>query len=663
MFGGLSLASIFKLPSQGRRQPARVSDDQEIESARQEVERRYKLDRGEENLIALIERRFSEAEQSKAIYYEKWAQSYAFYRNQHWLVWQGVNRQLDQNLNDGPSWRIRMTDNKITKTVLNIASRRSQAAHVTHGVPNNSQSSADVDTAQIVSRLLRHTEAVSDYEEKRLHALILSTIYGTAFYEPYWNPTKTASVGKIDPATGVHFNAGRAMVGDYDLDVCSVWEIFPQPMDRWDKVNWCIRAQVQSIDWMRQVYGDRALMVKPEQEVSMIANSGYQNPGTKASSTFGTLSDTARVKTYYEKPSKSHPRGRWAVVAGGVLLYSEDELPHPNLRFPIIPMYGIYDPESIWGMGWVELGVDQQRLMNRMLSWAVEDMNMLGRPKILVPRGCKVDRDQFHSGPGEIIPYNAEGGRPEPFIGATRSPFAEELFALANAELRDATGVTEVSLGQQEGSVTAASALLLLSKNNDLALNVAVKLEAATARELARYAIELVAQEYDVPRFIRVVGENQEQEVFTFMGADLMGNTEVDVRASDGVSDTPEFRRTSGMELIRMGVIKLNTPEDAADFLRILNEPELAALMERVGKRLEQLQAKQAEMEQQQHAQLLEQQAAMQEQQAAAQEQAAAMQAEQAAHQRMADQDREIAEVEAKAEELEAKGAELEETT
>lgn len=667
MFNGSSLAALtgaitggFKAFSGGN---SKRDDDAFDEIERRRAEANHVRSSEEDSkLVELVSNRFDEAERAKERYYEKWATQYFFYKNEHYQEWNATTRQM-VGVADAPSYRVRMTDNLVTKMVLNLAGRRSQAAHVTHGVPNSSSSKEDLETSMIASKVLRHCEAVSDYGRKRMEALILSTIYGTAFYAPYWDENSVASVAESmqdEEGNIIHRNAGRAMVGEYALNVCNVWEVFPQPMDKWEKVRWVIQAQVYSLDEIRATYPERGILVQKESEVTMSRTLGSINPATGTSRIVDPDTPTARVKHYYEKPSRKYPQGRYAVVAGKVLLDSFDMLPHPNLRFPLIPVYGIPDPESIWGIGWIELGIDQQRMMNRMLSVQVEDMNMLGRPKVLLPRRCRVHDDAFHSGPGEVITYDPDGGKPEPFIGAPRSPFSSELFALAKNEFQDATGVTQISYGQQEGSVTAASAMLLMSRHNDIALNVSVQLEAAAVRELAQYAIELVAERYDVPRFIRVTGPDNETEVLSFLGSDLRGNTEIDVRASDGVSDTPEYRRTSGLELLSVGAIQLATPEARVEFLRILNEPQYANLMQREAERIKELQVQQQEQEaaamQAQQEQMAEQQE-QQEQMAADQQ---AQEQERQAQEMLMKAETDLQKAETETEKIDQRAAELE---
>lgn len=641
-------------------------DAEEAErQAREKVQRLHRPTESERILVQHVQKCYSQAESAKTPHHETWAQAYAFYRNHHYRIWDTMSRQLVQQT-EVPSYRVRFTENQITTLVLHIASRRLQAGHVTHGLPNNPRDARDRAAAEIAGKVLRHLERISDYDWNRLQAIVYSTIYGTAFYCPYWDHRKVVEIGRQEPNYDydpqdpeaepyIARLAGKAREGDYALDVCNVWEIFPQPAKNWDKLQWCIQAQVQDLDWIRAQFGQRGALVQPEKEVGLFRQSaGMSNPGSGSQLAEGGEGDgyghSALLKQYFQKPNEDYPDGRWIITANGIYLYHEDRLPHPQGRFPVIPVFGILDPESQWGMGWVEVGMDPQKLLNKMVSAAIEDMNMLGRPKMLLPKECGIDEDAFHSGPGEIIEYNASSGhKPEALQGATRSPFAENLYERAKQGLRETTGVTNVSVGQQEGAVSTASGLLLLSKNNDLALSVSIKSEAKSAKDLGAYGLEMAAEYYTVPRFLRVLGDGvTEPEALVFHKDDLHGNTEVSVRASDGVTDTPEFRRQSVIELAQMGLIPIqNLSMDAiAELLRSINETEVADIIQKEAERQAAMQQQQAE------AQAQAQEQALADQQAAEEAKALERQAAQG--------EKEVAKAEQQRAKLEEQGAQQE---
>jgi hypothetical protein len=466
--------------------------------------------------------------------------------------------------------------------------------------------------------VLRHLERVTDRERKRLYLEMLSSIYGTAFLMPYWDKSKHTQVAiqQPNPLFGTSEDQPQYILqaedyqGDFDFEVLDVWQVFPQPVQWWDQVEWCVVARTRSLEWVRTTFGEIGWSVSSDsgQSADLFASmeKGALTPTMPGSQQNDAVSDedTVRVLEYFEKPGAQFPEGRYVVIANGVLLHEEDMLPHPKRRFPIIPYYGRFVPGRLWGKGWPEDLVDQQRELNKVESQIIENKNMCGRPKWAVDRKAGLDDDALHSGPGEIVEYDGDKGKPPVQIAPVPLPaYVSGMPEQIIDRMRNISGVHEVSSGAGvPGGVSSGVAIDLLQQQDDSRLSIPNIFAGQAFREMDQQALEMVQVSYTEPRLVRTFGKDQEDEAMAFMGTDLRGNTEVGLEASEGVSDSVAALRQRCLDYQSAGFFNMEL-EMQVSLFTIMGENQLAEDAEkRLRAQAETLAAKEQELAQREQA-------------------------------------------------------------
>lgn len=545
--------------------------------------------------VSFVEKRYDQAERAKRPYARGWATSLAFYVGEHYREWNAVSRQLVAN-DDIPPWRVRLTDNQVTTLALTVAAKRSKARHVTIGMPNNPQDPDDLHAARLGTKVLRHLDRTTNRARKRIYADLQSTLYGTAFLMPYWDPNRKTKVAITDPATGM-VRGKEAWAGDVDLEVLDVWKVFPEPTSAWEEVTWCVIARVRTLEWVRTTFPREGRFVDSDggegdlfATMERTAASPVQSPGES-----DTRGETVRVLDYYEKPSRMFPQGRWIVVANGVLLYHEEALPSPKHRFPIVPYLGMYVPGRLWGRGWVEDLVDQQRELNRTESQIIENKNLMGRPKWRVYKESKLHEDALHDGPGEVVEVNYAEGVPGPEqLPALPLPqYVAEMPDRIKESMRNIAGVHEASTGN---TIPGAPGVVLdlQQQADDTRLSQTTQLAAESWKDVDGQMLELVQAGYDIPRMIQVFGRDQDDEAIAFMGSDLGENTEVGLDTTEGITDS--------VAALRQRILDYNAaqlfekPLDVQiELFTIAGETQLAEMVQRMQERA--IQQQQAQLQ------------------------------------------------------------------
>lgn len=557
------LQGLVKRPAEVETPPKGINPDPvaQGDADRTKALAGFKPGPAEAEIIDLVKKRFTMAENAKVPYLKIWATCLAFYVGEQWREWNAYQQQLVLNA-DMPSWRVRQTHNITTQLVQTIAAKRAKARHVTLGIPNNPQNPQDVDASRLATKVLRHLDRITERDLKRLELELTSTIYGTAFTLPYWDPNKATTIALQDPATGM-VRGKEVFLGDLDFEVLDPWNVFPAPTSKWRNVEWVIVARTRHLEWVKNTFPQRGQLVNPDHlEADLFAamERTALSPHTPHTTTSMIApQDSVRVLEYFEKPSQRYPEGRYYVVANQVYLHGEHRLPNPKRRLPVIPYFGIYVPNRLWGRGWVEDLVPQQRSLNQMRSKIIESINLMSRPKWAVAREAGVDEDALHSGPGEVVEYNASQGAGPPVPLSPPSVAAD--LAQQPAEIieymRDIAGQHEVSTaGGTPAGVSSGVAIDLLQQADEGRLAIPTAFAAEAWRQTDQLLLEMAQVNYQAPRVIRVTGDRKgEDAALSFLGSDLAGNTDIGLEETQGVSDSVAALRQRMMDYNQAGFL------------------------------------------------------------------------------------------------------------
>lgn len=617
----------------GRRDPQRL-DQQENERARAA----YRPSAADLRDIRTVKERLDLAERGKLPYVENWTLNLAYYRggDAQWGTYEPVTRAFLTGTPgvDFEDWEERLVDNQIPQMLIQWAAKQNKNRSITLCPPNDPQNEEDVAVSDAATKVLRHLDRTTDRNRKRRRAELLRALYGTCFLSPYWDRDRRTTVAIQDPTTGA-VRGKEAWIGDVDWEVLSVWDVAPEPVLEWEHVTWCVKSRLRTLAWIREEFPKYGALVLSEQDEGETLNSGLTRWGVVGTGNRQVREPSARVLEYYEKPSRRHPKGRWLIVAGDILLYREDALPHPKGEFPIIRVMGLPAIEGLWGKSLVEDLRGQQDFLNRIESRVMENFDLTGDPKVLLPMEAKVGEEQFNNQSGEVVEYKATaagGAKPEWMQPPQLPVYVRELPAEVKASMGQIAGLNEVtSQSAAPSGVHAATAIALLQEQDETRFAFAADEMADALTELDRQMLGFVQAYWTVPRAVKVLGDEKGPgAVLALMGSDLKGATEVSLDSTPGVNDSLATKRQRYMDYVQAGIIALNgDPATAAGLLRVMDEKELAEVVTAQAQRAEQM--RQQAMAQQQEA--LQAQAAMQQGQVQGQQQQQELQAQGTAQQ------------------------------
>jgi hypothetical protein len=585
--------------------PHQTADQQRLEYKRQAMERLGPIDPTEPPRVEANEAKFRTAADAKRRHHKRWAMNLAFFRGDQFRTWDPATQALVDTVigQDQPSWRALISDNQIRQMTVTAVSKWNRSKNRVIGRPNNPEDPMQVAGAAAATKGVRHLEQVTRHNAKRRRADLLRAIYGTVVLYEYWDQTAKAEVATVDPTTGLAAPAGEALIGEEQYDVLTVWEVFPQPAQTWDDAEWCIKCRRRSLEWIRKTYGDKGCLVDEEApEGDLFSLSRAEEYGQS-----GTAEDYlrqvpgARVKEILIRPCPEYPDGYYCAWANGILLYEEARLPHPKKRFPFVPYFGVQDPESQWGIAFIDDLLPMQDALNRSMSNTDEDISMTTRPKWQVADGADVDEDAFHNGPAEVVRWKEGPGivPPGPIQSTPLSPQAYEWPDKLIDHMQRVAGVNEVTAeaGVPTG-VKSGIAIQLLGEKDEERLALAHEDASDAWLLLFGLMLESIEKRWNIQRFVRIQGRGSEGEAAAIMGADFAGNTSVVLETQETVADSIGTKRQRYLDYVEAGLIPVQDPQTLQELLTAMEETELAQIIGRATQRAQALQQQQLAQQQ-----------------------------------------------------------------
>jgi hypothetical protein len=166
-------------------------------------------------------------------------------------------------------------------------------------------------------------------------------------------------------------------------------------------------------------------MFRYERQIATLNNVGYGGIGlveSKSAAKTGQPS-LVLVKEFFEKPCLSYPKGRYAVVAGDILVRNQQELPFgfSDLEnpYPVVTFSDVETAGQFWNPTVTEQLIGLQREYNLIRSKIAEQVRMMAFPKLLAAKQHQIPEGAWTSEAGEFVEYVAIPGVPPPVAVAS----------------------------------------------------------------------------------------------------------------------------------------------------------------------------------------------------------------------------------------------------
>lgn len=518
-----------------------VAGDTHKQSPEQSVE--------EKKLVKKIEQMFQRAKAHRERYDHKWLDYYKMFRGRQWKE-------------ERPVYRHSEVINLIFSTI------QAQVPILTDSRPKFDylpQEPSDIEFAKILNQVAEHDWSRFNWLNQETEALYDGHILGTGLGSLLWDAEADKGIGankfaSIDPFWCYPDPNARDVNNECEFFIVA------RPMDigvikkKWPKKGKYVKPDVDSNEFDRTdldkiryksptdnatVYeADRP--VDSDQRQALVLEIYFKDDEideekkverVEAQGPEGLI--IQEKESYIQR--KKYPNGRRAVVANGILLQNEKN-PYEDGKFPYQKYSNYILPREFWGESEVAQLEGPQKIFNKLISFSLDVLTLMGNPIWIVDDDANVDSDQLYNRPGLIV-EKSPGSEVRREAGVQLQPYVLQIIDRIKLYVDDLSGATDVTKGATPTGVKAGVAITALQEAAQTRLRQKSRNLDVFLQDLGQQYKSRVLQFYTAPRIIRLTNDQNAVKFFRFNieeGADEQGNQIKVARIQDFVQNEPD---------------------------------------------------------------------------------------------------------------------------
>lgn len=473
----------------------------------------------EEKAIKLVDHLYAKSKQARKSYDDKWLDYYRMFRGRQWKE----NR---------PSYRHAEVINLIFRAIQSEVPIITDTRPKPEFVPTEP---GDLELAQVLNDLFDSDWNDGNWLQKLTEIIYDGHFYGCGFGSLKYDPKAALGAGRI--------------VFESEDTFCA----FPDPHSRNvnEKSNYFLWAEPQPVDKLKRENPDKQQYIKPD----LLDLSKYDRANFSEQIRFRTAGDnrtfsegssqynleakdealklelyihdseyceeeivkfnesTGQEETAYLQKLK-YPEGRYIATANGVLL-DDDKLPYEDKKFPYLRFVNYILPHEFWGISEIEQLESPQKIFNKLISFALDVLTLMGNPIWVVDTTSGVDTDNLFNRPGLVVEKEpgTEVRREE---GVQLQPYVLQMVDKLKIWFDDISGSNDVSRGVRPEGVTAAAAINALQDASQTRIRQKMRNLDAFLQDMGKMYVSRVFQFYDAPRVFRVTNQDNSTRYFKF---------------------------------------------------------------------------------------------------------------------------------------------------
>lgn len=457
--------------------------------------KKYMPTEKERKLVEWVYSKFKQAYIAKAPLMDKWKEYMSAYKGTYFQ---------NKNLPDYKSNEISNHVFSTIETIRPIMTDNNPKFLAVPSTPAGMEFSADVQTAL-------------DYEWDRekmslkLPAqLIPMLVYGNAVWFVQWDG-KDGEYGNISIKPVDPFN------------------IFPDPLaESIDNSEFLVYATYRNANQIKQQFPEKASAIEGSRITMSELVAERDNNDTQDANQVLILEMWCRDwvtmdETVEGKKQLKYPKGRVITCLPelGILL-SDKKNPYKDGKFPFVLMKNYDIPFEFWGVGEVEQVMSPQHYVNELTNQIIDNAKNTANMQWIIDKNSGIGQGKLTNRPGLVI-RKTPGSEVRRDTPPAMPSYVREQIEVLKKDIQDISGVFDSLKGEQQGSVTAASAILALQEASQARIRLKIKLMEASLSELAQIVYSRMQQFWKLDRWVRVT-DVEGNPSFREIGAQVLSN-------------------------------------------------------------------------------------------------------------------------------------------
>ncbi len=435
-----------------------------------------------------------------------------FMNGNQW-VWRDRVQNTLRSVPRDPS-RTRVTVNRIWPSSRHLMAKL-LSRPLQFEVPPNEADDATVQGAHTAEAVLSALYKEHKWEDLREQMAWNTWLGGTSILALDWDPSAGPTIG--------HTSFGRPFgKGEICSTPLTILEVGWEPGTRDAETGlWWTRVQALPPAEVQVQYG---LSKLPPTDAT--AARGFLGRALLPDDRIYAPTALTMVITYYERPNKKRPEGVVCTVVGNEIVDGPHQWPFPfKDRLNMVVFRETKVSGRATGDTVVTAAIPVQTAYNASWSNLVEHLKLAGNARLMIPDASVDAMDELSDLPGEIVAYNAAGGKPEWLVPASLPQWVIEQPRMLADQIDDILGLHEVSRGEAPSNIQSGIGLSVLVEQDSTPLGALTREIAHGFERYATMALETYAKNVTETRTARITKAGQLPRVVQWTGKDLMGQT------------------------------------------------------------------------------------------------------------------------------------------
>lgn len=355
-------------------------------------------------------------------------------------------------------------------------------------------------------------------EAERLKNVIPMILKRNKFYKTYIADISEKSKSGTG-ITYVGWNPKKDGIGDVEIQNINILSIFWQGgITNIQKSRNVFTVELVDTDLLKKQYPSEAENITSDGEVDL-KQYLYEDY-------IDTTDKSLVIDWWYKKDGKLH----YCKFVNNVVLFATENEPdeYPNGyyddgNYPFVfdvmfPMQG-----TIAGFGFIDVGKQPQEYIDKMDAGILQNVLMNSTPRYFERQDSEINEEEFLDWTQPLVKTNTNLGQDdlrEINVKGLDSAVFTQRDSKIN-EIKETTANRDVSTGGTTSGVTAASAISALIETGSKVSRMAIKGTYDAFENIIYLIIERMRQFYDLPRYVRITGDDGTDDFDTYDNSNL----------------------------------------------------------------------------------------------------------------------------------------------